>query len=528
VTSPEFDIAVIGGGVNGCGIARDAAGRGLSVLLVEQNDLASGTSSASTKLIHGGLRYLEYYEFRLVRESLMEREVLWGMAPHIVWPLRFVLPHHRALRPAWLIRLGLFLYDHLGGRKLLPPARTLDLTEDDAGKPLKPGYKRGFEYSDCWVDDARLVVLNAMDAAARGAVIRTRTACEAARRDGAAWTLTLRDTVAGTQDTARAKTIVNAAGPWITSVMDRSAVKVRGAEIRLVKGSHIVVPRLFEHDRAYIFQNADKRIIFAIPYAGDFTLIGTTDVDVSGDPGAVTISQDEIDYLCASAGEYFRKSITPDSVVWSYSGVRPLYDDGSSAAQEATRDYVLDLQAPAGQPAVLNIFGGKITTYRRLSEEALDKLKGLFPAMKPAWTRGATLPGGDFAVDGFGKLVAGLQAAYPGIDGALIARLARAYGTRARDVLGGAAGMEGLGTRFGAGLTQREVEYLVDHEWARTAEDIVWRRSKLGLRMSADEIAALKTWLSQRNSSAAAEDNAEDQAADPPAPKAAGLPPAPA
>lgn len=529
MTSPLYDIAVIGGGVNGCGIARDAAGRGLSVLLVEQNDLASGTSSASTKLIHGGLRYLEHYEFRLVRESLMEREVLWGMAPHIIWPLRFVLPHHRALRPAWLIRLGLFIYDHLGGRKKLPPARTLDLSHDAAGAPLKPGFKRGFEYSDCWADDARLVVLNAMDAAARGADIRTRTTCEGAQRDGDAWDIALRDTVSGEPDTARAKTIVNAAGPWVTSVMDRSTVAVRGAEIRLVKGSHIVIPRLFDHDRAYMFQNADKRIIFVIPYAGDYTLIGTTDVDVSGEPGAVEITQDEIDYLCASAGEYFRKAIRPDSVVWSYSGVRPLYDDGSSAAQEATRDYVLDLQAPAGQPAILNIFGGKITTYRRLSEEALDKLKGLFPAMKPAWTRGATLPGGDFPTDGFGKLVANLQAHYPGIDGALIARLARAYGTRAGDVLGDAETGADLGTGFGAGLSQREVEYLIDHEWARTADDIVWRRSKLGLKLSADDIAALQTWLERRNSARDDRDSGSRTQPDKAITAgAAGRPPAPA
>jgi glycerol-3-phosphate dehydrogenase len=528
VTPPIYDIAIVGGGVNGCGIARDAAGRGLSVLLVEQNDLASGTSSASTKLIHGGLRYLEYYEFRLVRESLMEREVLWGMAPHIIWPLRFVLPHHKALRPAWLIRLGLFLYDHLGGRKLLPPTRTVDLSSDPTGVPLKPGFKRGFEYSDCWVDDARLVVLNAMDAAAHGADVRTRTACDGAERDGDAWQLTLRDTVSGTRETARARTLVNAAGPWIATVMDRSAVAVTGAEIRLVKGSHIVVPRLYDHDRAYIFQNADQRIIFAIPYAGDYTLIGTTDVDISGDPGAVTISQDEIDYLCASASEYFRATVDPDTVVWSYSGVRPLFDDGSSAAQEATRDYVLDLQAPAGEPAVLNIFGGKITTYRRLAEEALDTLKNQFPGMKAAWTRGVTLPGGDFPADGFGKLVADLQTAYPGIGGALIARLARAYGTRARDVLGDARTTADLGTDFGAGLTQREVEYLVTREWARTADDIVWRRSKLGLRMSADDIAALQAWLEQRNSRANDEEReAAEQPAEPATP-ATDSPPAPA
>ncbi len=500
MTSPVYDIAVIGGGVNGCGIARDAAGRGLSVLLVEQSDLASGTSSASTKLIHGGLRYLEHYEFRLVRESLMEREVLWGMAPHIIWPLRFVLPHHKALRPAWLIRLGLFIYDHLGGRKRLPPTRTLDLTGDETGRPLKTGFKKGFEYSDCWVDDARLVVLNAVDAAERGAVIKTRTACESAEREGNGWSLKLRDTITDETDTVTAKSIINAAGPWVSTVMDRSTVSVSGAEIRLVKGSHIVVPRVFEHDRAYIFQNADQRIVFAIPYNQDFTLIGTTDVDVSGEPEAACISRDEIDYLCASASEYFETTIPSDQVVWSYSGVRPLYDDGSSAAQEATRDYVLDMQASDGKPPILNIFGGKITTYRRLSEEAMDKFVSVFPDMKTAWTRGATLPGGDFAIDGFAKLVAKLASEYPNIDTPLLERMARAYGTRTRAVLGGAKTIADLGMQFGAGLTQREVAYLIDNEWARTADDIVWRRSKLGLRLSGDEIAKLQLWMDGRNS----------------------------
>ena len=435
VSESLYDIAIIGGGVNGCGIARDAAGRGLSVLLLERDDLACGTSSASTKLIHGGLRYLEYYEFRLVRASLIEREVLLSMAPHIIWPLRFVLPHQSGLRPAWLIRLGLFLYDHLGGRKLLPPCRSLDLRHDPAGAPLKPGLVKGFEYSDCWVEDARLVVLNAMDAARRGADIRVRTEVLQANRQGDQWVVEVEDHGTGRRETVTARTLINAAGPWISDVILHRIGADARSKTRLVKGSHIVVPRMFDHDRAYIFQNPDKRIIFAIPYERDFTLIGTTDVDFQGDPADAAASEDEIAYLCRAVSEYFSTPVEPAQVVWTYSGVRPLYDDGSSAAQEATRDYVLELEAGAGEPPLLNIFGGKITTYRRLAEDALEKLESHLRDADAPWTRGAALPGGEFAIDGFEELAAGLARAHPDTDPALVRRLARAYGTNAAGIL---------------------------------------------------------------------------------------------
>ena len=490
-----YDIAVIGGGVNGCGIARDAAGRGLSVYLAEKNDLASGTSSASTKLIHGGLRYLEYYAFRLVRESLIEREVLLGMAPHIIWPLRFVLPHQEGLRPVWLIRLGLFLYDHLGGRKILPASRFVDLRRDPAGEPLKPLFTKGFEYSDCWVDDARLVVLNALDAARRGADIRVRTEVVSAVREHDHWRLEIRDKQTGRNATVRARALVNASGPWISEVIGQRIGGSAQSRTRLVKGSHIVVPKLFAHARAYIFQNADRRIIFAIPYERDFTLIGTTDIDFDGDPGAVATSADEIAYLCAAASEYFATPVEPDAVVWSYTGVRPLYDDGHASAQETTRDYVLDLQGREGAPALLNIFGGKITTYRHLAEEALKKLEDRFPAMGRPWTRGAVLPGGEFGIGGFEALVEDLEREYPMIDGAVMRRLARSYGTCVRDMLSGVREIGDLGVHFGAGLFQREVEYSIRNEWAMTAEDILWRRSKLGLRLTDAEADGLGEWI---------------------------------
>ncbi|KMO44527.1 glycerol-3-phosphate dehydrogenase [Methylobacterium tarhaniae] len=491
-----FDLAVIGGGINGCGIARDAVGRGASVVLFEQNDLASGTSSTSTKLIHGGLRYLEHYEFRLVREALMEREVLWGMAPHIVWPLRFVLPHHSGLRPGWLLRLGLLLYDNLGGRKRLPGTRTLDLTRDPAGQPLKPGFRRAFEYSDCWVEDSRLVVLNARDAAERGAVIRPRTRVVTATRAGGLWELTVEDRQTGARDTVRARTLVNAAGPWVANVLTGVARANSTEGVRLVQGSHIVVRRLFQHDRAYIFQNADQRIIFAIPYERDFTLIGTTDRDYTGDPADVKASEEEIAYLCAAASEYFRDPVTRDEVVWTYSGVRPLYDDGASKAQEATRDYVLTLDAPEGQPAMLSVFGGKITTYRRLAESALDRLKDHLPAARRSpWTSGATLPGGNFPKERYDEVVSGLVRLHPGVPEALVARLVRAYGTEAREILSGARSMADLGRTFGADLTEREVRHLMRREWATAADDVLWRRSKLGLRVGPAEAAALDDFM---------------------------------
>jgi glycerol-3-phosphate dehydrogenase len=506
-----YDLAIIGGGVNGCGIARDAAGRGNSVFLCEMNDLASGTSSWSTKLVHGGLRYLEYYEFRLVREALIEREILWKIAPHIIRPLRFVLPHHAGLRPAWFLRLGLFLYDHLGGRKLLPPTRSVDLAADEVGKPLVPGrYARGFEYSDCFVDDARLVVLTARDAANRGAEIRTRTRAAAIRQNDGIWHVTVEHTPTGARETIKARALVNAGGPWVEDVLTRGAGVNAKAKVRLVQGSHIVVRKLYDHDRAYIFQNADGRIIFAIPYQDDFTLIGTTDRDYHGDPAKVKATPEEISYLCAAIGEYLAKPVKPEDVVWSYSGVRPLYDDGASDAKAATRDYVFELDTPGGVP-LLSIYGGKITTYRRLAEEALERLAPYLRSAKAkqGWTGKAALPGGDFAVSGVPALTADLRKTYPFLTDVHANRLAHAYGTRAAKMLGNAASLADLGHGFGATLTEREVRYLMAEEWAVTAEDIVWRRSKLGLRLSLAEIAALDDWITANR---APSDNAAREA----------------
>jgi glycerol-3-phosphate dehydrogenase len=478
-----YDVLVVGGGVNGTGIARDAAGRGYSVMLCEMHDLASGTSSAATKLVHGGLRYLEYYKFRLVREALEEREVLWAAAPHIIWPLRFVLPHHEGLRPAWLLRLGLFVYDYLGGRKLLPPTRTLDLRTDPAGKPLKDGYRTAFEYSDCWVNDARLVALNARDAADRGALVRTRTRVVSARREGGRWHCVVEDTRSGARENVVARLLVNAAGPWVDKVIVEAIGQNGAHHVRLVKGSHIVTRRLFAHDRCYFFQNADGRIFFAIPYEGDFTLIGTTDLDHEGEPGEVKISDAETDYLLAAASGYFRDPVTRDDIVWTYSGVRPLFDDGASAAKEATRDYVLRLDGDLTTGPLINVFGGKLTTYRRLSQKVVDMIGAAIGEKGPRWTAKGTLPGGDFPARGFEALVSGLQRTYPALDPALLRRLARAYGTRAAVLLGDAREASGLGEHFGAGLHAREVDYLIANEWAVSADDVLWRRTKLGLRI---------------------------------------------
>ena len=492
-----FDLAIVGGGVNGCGIARDAAGRGNSVFLCEMNDLASGTSSWSTKLVHGGLRYLEYYEFRLVREALIEREILWQIAPHIIRPLRFVLPHHDGLRPSWLLRLGLFLYDHIGGRKLLPPTRSVDLAHGEFGKPLVPGrFTKGFEYSDCFVDDARLVVLTARDAADRGADIRTRTrAVEILQSDGI-WQVTVEDGLSGERSTIHARALVNAAGPWVEDVLASGAGVNAKAKVRLVQGSHIVVPKLYAHDRAYIFQNGDGRIVFVIPYQEDFTLIGTTDRDYAGDPAKVKASSEEITYLCDSVSEYLAKPVRPADVVWTYAGVRPLYDDGASEAKAATRDYVFELDVPGGAP-LLSIYGGKITTYRRLAEQALERLSPYLRSAKArdGWTAKSPLPGGDLNVSAIPALTGELQRSYPFLSPAHAGRLAHAYGTRANKILGTAKSIDDLGASFGATLTESEVRYLMSNEWARTAEDIVWRRSKLGLRLSASEVAAIDDWI---------------------------------
>ena len=492
-TDTLFDLIVIGGGVNGCGVARDAAGRGASVVLLEQGDLASATSSASTKLIHGGLRYLEHYEFRLVRESLIEREILWGVAPHLIHPLRFVLPLHKGLRPPWMLRLGLFLYDYIGGRKKLPATRSLDLTRDPTGAPLKAGYRRGFEYSDCWVDDARLVALNAVDAAERGATILTRTRVTAAERLADHWRVTAVD-ARGQTLIFRARCLVNAAGPWVGQVTGLTGVPAP-AHVRLVRGSHIVVGKLYDHDRAYIFQNGDGRIVFAIPYQDDFTLIGTTDAD-HADLDKVEATDAEVDYLVSAASEYFKAPIRVEDVVWRYAGVRPLLDDGATNAQEATRDYVLALDAPDNAAPALNIFGGKITTYRRLGEAVIDKLAPHVAwAREPHWTASSTLPGGDLPADSFETFVEGIASAYPFLSAHQRQRMTRAYGSRLPQVLGDAARLDDLGQDFGAGLHEREVRYLVDKEWARTAQDVLWRRSKLGLRLDAEQVAALAAFM---------------------------------
>jgi glycerol-3-phosphate dehydrogenase len=492
-----FDLLIVGGGVNGCGIARDAVGRGNSVFLCEMNDLASGTSSWSTKLVHGGLRYLEYYEFRLVREALIEREILWGIAPHIIRPLRFVLPHHDGLRPAWLLRLGLFLYDHIGGRHQLPPTRSVDLSRDEVGKPLVPNrYHKGFEYSDCFVDDARLVVLTARDAADRGVEIRTRTRAAGIRQVDGLWELTLEDAMSGERSTVRGRVLVNAGGPWVEQVLAAGSGVNARAKVRLVQGSHIVVRKLYDHDRAYMFQNSDGRIVFVIPYQDDFTLIGTTDRDYHGDPAKVKATTEEIQYLCASVSEYLAKPVKPADVVWDYAGVRPLYDDGASDAKAATREYVFELDVPGGAP-LLSIYGGKITTHRRLAEEALEKLAPYLKGTKAreGWTGKAALPGGDMDVSAIPALTAELMRDYPFLSESHANRLAHAYGTRASKILGTAKSMGDLGQSFGANLTEAEVKYLMAHEWARTAEDIVWRRSKLGLRLTPQEIAALDLWI---------------------------------
>lgn len=495
--SADFDIFIIGGGINGCGIARDAVGRGYSVALCEMNDLASGTSSGSTKLIHGGLRYLEHYEFRLVREALSEREILWRTAPHIIWPLRFTLPYLPELRPAWFLRLGLFIYDYIGGRKKLPATRNLDLTQEPAGKALKPGIKKGFEYSDCWVNDARLVVLNAQDAAEKGAQIETRTRCIQAKRDRDVWQVTTRNSNTGIEKTVTAKLIVNASGPWVDDVLGTALGDRDAKNVRLVQGSHIVVPKMFDHNKCYIFQNADERIIFAIPYEQDYTLIGTTDLDFTGDVNDICISEAEIEYLCGAASEYFIKPIMSSDVVWSYSGVRPLYDDGVSKAQEATRDYVLRRDGNNDEPQLLNVFGGKITTYRRLAEAMMVKIEAEIGKKKAPWTEKAILPGGDFDPENFDAFVDEIALEYPFLEKRFVWRLVRSYGTNARTLLGKAASLDDLGEDFGASLFEREVQYLIQYEWAQTADDIIWRRGKLGIRMSEVQIARLSTWMMQ-------------------------------
>jgi len=493
------DLLIVGGGINGAGIARDAAGRGLSVVLCEQGDLAGYTSSASTKLIHGGLRYLEYYEFRLVREALFERERLLNSAPHIIWPLRFILPHEKGIRPAWFVRLGLFLYDHLAPRKKLPGTETIHLTRHPAGQALKPGFDTAFVYSDCWVEDSRMVALNALDAFEKGADIRVRTKLTAARRVGKIWVATLQNVETGETQEVRAKAIVNAGGPFVADVLNSKLGLNTTKNVRLVKGSHIVTPKLFDTEQAFILQNTDKRIVFAIPYQEKFTLIGTTDIPVESVPDRkVEISPDEVQYLCNVVNHFFKKQVTPADVVWSYSGVRPLFDDGSSNASAVTRDYVFDMDAPEGQAPVLSIFGGKITTFRKLAEHALEELKAFFPDMKPSWTENAKMPGGDIIDADFGKFLATIRQRWPFLPEPVAHRLARAYGTRILDLMGEARSMADLGEDFGAGLTAAEVDYLMRHEWARTAEDVLWRRSKLGLHVPAGAAAKIDAYMTRQ------------------------------
>ncbi|GLS44811.1 glycerol-3-phosphate dehydrogenase [Methylobacterium brachythecii] len=498
-----YDLLVIGGGINGAGIARDAAGRGLKVLLCERGDLAEFTSSSSTKLIHGGLRYLEYYEFRLVREALAERERLLRLAPHIIWPLRFVLPRDEGLRPAWMLRIGLFLYDHLARLRTLPGSASVRLRTSPLGKPLQERLNKGFVYSDCWVEDSRLVVLNAMDAQLRGAEIRTRTGVASARREGDAWVAELHDERSGAAETVRAKAVVNAAGPWVSETLGETLGINSRAAVRLIKGSHIVVRRLFEGEQAYILQQPDQRIVFAIPYERDFTLIGTTDVPYEREPGAVTISPEETAYLCDCINRSFAKSIGPEDVVWSYSGVRPLYDDAAANASAVTRDYVLDVSDQNGSLPVLSVFGGKITTYRRLAEHAIEKLEDYFPGLKPAWTGAAALPGGDMPGADFDAFLDALKAEAPFLPAETARRLSRAYGTRTRDIVRNARSLADLGEAFDGGLTAREVDYLRDQEWAITAHDILWRRSKLGLHTSAESETRLQAYIEGKAAQAA-------------------------
>ena len=495
MSGQPYDLLVVGGGINGTGIARDAAGRGLTVLLCEQDDLAAHTSSASTKLIHGGLRYLEEFHFGLVRKALREREVLLAAAPHIMHPLHFVMPHDAHLRPAWMIRAGLFLYDHLARRAHLAASSAIDLTRHIAGEPLQGGYRKGFVYSDGWVDDARLVVLNALDAQARGATILTGVRCEALTAQAGLWSARL---AAGAERRiVTARTVANASGPWVSDFV-RHATPVHTAHaVRLVKGSHIVVPRLFEHRFAYIFQNEDRRIVFAIPYERDFTLLGTTDVDYQGDPAAVHIEASETSYLCALANRYFRRQICEAEVLWSYSGVRPLLRDESSDPMSVTRDYALELErTPA---PLLSVFGGKITTYRRLAEDAVTLLAGTLGRRAAPWTVSATLPGGDLPEGSFAVFLRTLERRYPWLPARLRRRYAHAYGTRIERVLGGAARPGELGAQVLPQLYECELEYLRREEFARTPEDVLWRRSKLGLHLLGQDTSALARWLEQRS-----------------------------
>lgn len=490
---PIHDVLIIGGGINGCGIAMDAAGRGLTVLLCEQDDLACATSSRSSKLIHGGLRYLEFFQFRLVGKALAEREILLRNAPHIIRPLRFRLPHQPHLRPAWMIRSGLFLYDHLARRKTLPGSRSLRLGPDS---PLKPHIVRGFEYSDAWVDDARLVVLTARAAASHGARILTRTACIDAERQGDLWQVTLEDRRTGRRSTHLSRALVNAAGPWVAELQQSTIHCQVHHPLRLVKGSHVVVPRLYPGEHAYILQNEDDRIVFVIPFENDYSLIGTTDVDYQGDPAAAAISPQETRYLLRVVNAHFRQQLQETDVLWSYAGVRALADDAHGKAQAASRDYTLDLDQPPGQAPMISVLGGKITTYRRLAEEATDQLCGLLQRPSRPWTAGAALPGGDFADPA--TLAADLHKLYPWLPDTLLRRFCHSYGTLTHELLEGCRSLDDLGRHFGADLYAREVLYLIQREWVLEPEDLLWRRTKLGLRLRPAEVSVLRDYMDIR------------------------------
>ncbi|TCR82381.1 glycerol-3-phosphate dehydrogenase [Rhizobium sp. BK376] len=503
MTEPKIvDLLVIGGGINGAGIARDAAGRGLSVVLCEKDDLAEGTSSRSGKLVHGGLRYLEYYEFRLVREALIEREVLLKAAPHIIWPMRFVLPHSPQDRPAWLVRLGLFLYDHLGGRKRLPGTRTLDLRRDPEGIPIVDQYTKGFEYSDCWVDDARLVALNAVGAAEKGAVVLTRTPVVTARRENGLWTVTTKKSFTGETTTYRVKCLVNCAGPWVSDVIGRVAGSNSSRNVRLVKGSHIIVPKFWQGANAYLVQNHDKRVIFINPYEGDKALIGTTDIAYEGRAEDVAADEKEIDYLLAAVNRYFKEKLRRQDIITTFSGVRPLFDDGKGNPSAVTRDYVFDLDETGGAP-LLNVFGGKITTFRELAERGMQRLKHIFPNMGDNWTEHAPLPGGDMPDADYETFANSLRDTYPWMNRKLLHHYGRLYGTRTKAVIGNATGLEGLGRHFGGQFYEAEARYLVAREWAQTPDDILYRRTKHYLHLTEAEREQFRQWFSSTQLAAA-------------------------
>lgn len=501
--SDIVDLLIVGGGINGAGLARDAAGRGLSVVLCEQGDLGEGTSSRSGKYIHGGLRYLEYYEFRLVREALIEREALMRIAPHLIFPMRLVITHNRGLRPAWLLRIGLFLYDHLGGRETLPGTRAIDLRRDPVGAAIQPRYTKAFEYSDCWVDDARLVLGNALDAAERGARVLTRHPFSGAAREGGHWVARITDAASGAVRTVRARAIANAAGPWVEQALSRVQGVRSEKRVRMVKGSHIITRKFWDGPQAYVIQHTDRRILFINPYLDDLALIGTTDTPYQGDPAQVQADEAEIRYMCEAVNAYFRHQLTPDQVLTAYSGVRPLLEDEAANPSAVTRDYEFTLDGAPGEPVLLSVYGGKITTYRKLAEHGLEKLRPWFPRMGPAWSGSRPLPGGDIEGADYDRFLAGLLQRYPGLPPALVRHHARLYGSRAPAVLGDARSVADLGRHFGGLCHERELAHLVDHEWARSAEDLLWRRTKHRLGMSEAEQAAVARWLAQRGLPAA-------------------------